>query len=204
MTSIIPDGYLLNAAGHLVPESQVRDHDKLRDQITFDLAETAERLNAELSQFKEKALKDIADLVSLSAERYNVAIGGKKGNVTLMTFDGRYKVTRSYSERITFTEELEAAKELLDRCIIRWSEGTNSHIRVLVNRAFRTNGQGHIRTAAVLDLLRVDIDDPEWKQAMEALKDSVMTVGSAVYVRIYRRILDTDQYEAIPLDLAAV
>ena len=79
----IPAGYLQNAQGHLVPEHQVREHDKLRDSVARDLAGTAIRLNAELKAFKHKALADIADLIAVSAERYGVTLGGKKGNASI-------------------------------------------------------------------------------------------------------------------------
>lgn len=200
----IPAGYLRNAAGHLVPEGQVREHDKLRDQVARELALEAEDLNARLVAFKKKALRDIEDLVTMAAERYGVRLGGKIGNVTAATFDGAYKVERAYAERTTFTEEIEAARELINQCIIRWSEGANANIRALVDRAFRTDSKGQLRTSAVLDLLRLEIDDDEWQRAMQALKDSIQSIGSVVYIRAYRRIGDGDQYQAIPLNLAAV
>jgi signal transduction protein with GAF and PtsI domain len=193
-----------NAAGHLVPEDQVREHDKLRDQVARELAQEAEALHERLKAFKAKALAEIADLVAIAAERYEVHLGGKKGNVTVTTYDGQYKVQRSYAERVTFTEELEAAKKLINDCILRWSEGANPHIRALVDRAFRTDSKGQIKTTAVLELLRLEIDDEGWQRAMEALKDSIQSAGTAVYVRVYKRIGDSDQYRPLALDLAAV
>lgn len=200
----IPAGYMRNAAGHLVPEDQVREHDKLRDATARDLAGEAERLHAELKAFKQKALGDIADLVRIVAERYDVQIGGKKGNVTVTSYDGVYKVERSTAERLAFTEEIEAAKALIDQCIRRWSEGANANIQALVDRAFRTDTKGQIKTSAVLELLRLDIDDEEWQRAMDALRDSIQTTGTAVYVRVYKRAPGGDRYVPVPLDLAAV
>ncbi|MCK9988668.1 MAG: hypothetical protein AzoDbin1_05140 [Azoarcus sp.] len=200
----VPDGYMRNAAGHLVPRDQVREQDLLRDEVARELAGLALALNTQLSGFKARALKDIADLVTIAGERYGVSLGGEKGNVTVTTYDGRYKIQRATAERIAFTEELEAAKALVNGCIDRWSQGANPHIRVLVDRAFRTDSKGQIKTAAVLELLRLDIDDGEWASAMEAIRDSIQSTGTAIYVRVYERIGSSDQYRAIPLDLAAV
>ncbi|MEX1065468.1 MAG: DUF3164 family protein [Aquisalimonadaceae bacterium] len=200
----IPEGYMVNALGHLVPEEQVREQDKLRDQVARDLAAEAVELHERLAAFKARALSEIADLVSIAAERYDTQLGGKKGNVAITTYNGDYKVTRTYAERLAFTEELEAAKELINACIERWSEGASDNIRALVDRAFRANAQGQLKTTAILDLLRLDIDDDDWQRAMEALKDSIQAVGTAVYVRVYKRTGDGDQYRAVPLDLAAV
>jgi hypothetical protein len=50
----------------------------------------------------------------------------------------------------------------------------------------------------------LEIDDDHWKAAMQAVRDSIMVSGSAVYIRVYERIGDSDNYKAIPLDLAVV
>ncbi|WP_275100115.1 DUF3164 family protein [Sedimenticola hydrogenitrophicus] len=204
MNEPIPTGYMRNAAGHLVPEAQVREQDKLRDDRVRYLVDLAKSLNHALTTFKRQALDEIEDLVQIAAERYDTRIGGRKGNIQLSSYDGRYKVCRHVADRIAFTEELEAAKSLINGCITRWSEGANNNIRALVDRAFRTDTQGQIKTAAVLELLRLEIDDAEWLRAMDALRDSIQTVGTAIYVRVYERIGDSDQYRAIPLDLASV
>ena len=200
----IPAGFVKNAAGHLVPEHQVREHDKLRDQVAGDLAKQAVAISESLAAFKAKALGDIADLIAISAEKYQVKLGGRKGNVSIVTYDGRYKIARAMAERITFTEEILAAKELIDQCIRKWSEGADQHLRILVDRAFRANRQGQIKTGDVLSLLRVEIEDPDWQRAMEALKDSIQVNGTAVYIRVYQRVGNTDRYEPINLNIAAV
>lgn len=199
-----PAGYMRNAAGHLVPTEQVREQDLLRDEVARELAFQALSLHVALKAFKARALADVADLVRIAGERYDVKLGGKKGNVSISSYDGKYKVCRQVAERIAFTEELEAAKELINACIDRWSQGANPHIRALVDRAFRTDTKGQIKTSAVLELLRLDIADDDWQRAMEAIKDSIQSTGTAIYVRVYERIGDSDQYRPITLDLAGV
>ncbi|WP_338807114.1 DUF3164 family protein [Pseudomonas chlororaphis] len=200
----IPEGFVRNAIGHLVPVDQVREQDKLRDQVASDLAEAAKELNLALKRFKKKSLGDIDDLISIAGERYGVQIGGKKGNVTIATYDGKYKVVRSHADRLTFTEEMEAAKALVYDCIKTWSKGADNHLLAIVERTFSPNRNGQIKTSDVLDLLRLEIDDDTWKRAMKAVRDSIQVSGSAVYVRVYERVNGTDEYRAIPLDLAVV
>ena len=197
-------GWMQNALGHWVPPEKVREQDKLRDSVVRALAADAIDINGRLHAFKKKALSDIADLVKIAGEKYGVVLGGKKGNVSVTSYDGKYKVQRVIADRITFTEEIESAKQLINNCIDRWSEGANDNIRILVDRAFSKDKQGQLKTASVLELMRLEIDDPEWKKAMEAIKDSILATGTAIYVRVYERVGDSDQYKAIPLDLAAV
>lgn len=199
----VPDGYMANASGHLVPKSLVREHDLLRDEVARRLAVRAVAAHQLLVEFKRDALADIADLVKITGERFDVKLGGDKGNVQITTYDGRFKILRSVADRIAFTEEIEAARALINDCIRRWSEGANDNIRVLVDRAFRTDTKGQMKTAAVLELLRLEIQDEQWKQAMAAIKESIQSTGTATYVRVYQRN-SNGAYEAINLDLAAV
>lgn len=200
----IPDGFMQKPNGDLVRVENVREQDLLRDQLVRDLVPKAIAINEALAAFKTCALDDIADLVTIAGERYGANLGGTKGNVSLTTYDGQYKVQRAYREVVQFTEEIEAAKALIDNCLARWSEGANENIQAVVSQAFRTNTKGEIKTGKVLDLMRLDIQDEEWEQAMSALKDALQSVGTAVYVRVYERIGKTDQYRPIPLDLASV
>lgn len=199
----VPDGYMANASGHLVPKTMVREHDLMRDEVARSLAERAIAINKLLVELKRDALADITDLVKITGERFKVKLGGDKGNVQLTTYDGRFKILRQVADRIAFTEEIEAARKLINECIRRWSEGANDNIRVLVDRAFRTDTKGQMKTSAVLELLRLEIDDPQWKDAMAAIKESIQSTGTATYVRVYQRN-STGAYDPINLDLAAV
>jgi Protein of unknown function (DUF3164) len=182
----------------------VKDIDKLRDQTVHTLVIKAKALNMALREFKLAAFSDIAAFVETSAEQYGVTVGGNKGNVTLMTFDGRYKVTRQVQETVRFDERLQAAKSLIDECITAWSAGAGDELKVLVNDAFQVDKDGAVNTNRVLGLRRHNITDPQWLTAMQAIGDSFSVVGSRSYVRVYERVGDTDEYRAITLDLAAV
>lgn len=199
----IPAGWMMDSQGRLVRLENVREQDRLRDEVARGLALEGLVLNRLLAAFKSRALEDMAELVRTSAAEYGVDLGGEKGNLTISTFDGSWRVQRVYRDVISFTEQILAAKELIDACITRWSEGADPHIRALIDRAFRAGKKGDLRTGPVLELLRLKIDDPDWQTAMQALADSIDITGSAVYVRVQRRAA-ADQYVPIPIDLAAV
>jgi hypothetical protein len=199
-----PEGYMRDHLGRLVPEEIVKDVDKMRDQVVQEIVREAICLNEALAAFKRKAMDDILAFVTLSAEKYSAKIGGAKGNISLASFDGVYKVTRSINEYITFDERLEAAKALLDDCLKSWTAETSDNLRKLVNFAFEVDKTGNISIQRIMGLLRVDIKDETWKQAMEAIKESIQISGSKAYIRIYKRIGDSEKYKQINLDMAAV
>lgn len=197
----IPEGLKLAADGTYHPISKIKPIDLARDSLVQEIVSRAKPLNESIAEFKTGVMGDIKAFVDLSAEEYGAKVGGKKGNLTLYSFDGRYKVQLSVADRIEFDERLQAAKVLIDKCINSWQMDDNA--RVLINEAFRVDKQGKISTGKVLGLRRLNIDTSDWKEAMRAISDSVQVVGSKSYIRIYERDDETEKYVAITLDVAA-
>lgn len=204
MDNTIPAGYWRDGEGRLIPENMVKPIDKARDDLVRELVGKAKVASAILADFKTKAFGDIGAFVEMSGEQYGVKLGGVKGNVTLLSFDGRFKIVRQIQEHLVFDERLQAAKQLIDECIQTWTEGSRDEIKALINDAFQVNKEGKINTARVLGLKRLNISDEKWLRAMQAIADSVQVAGSKPYIRIYERIGDTDQYQPISLDVAGV
>lgn len=198
------EGYWVDAKGVMTPQQLVKDIDKARDTIVGEVVTRAIEVNRLLADFKLQAFADIAAFVDLSANEYGVSLGGNKGNVTLYTFDGQYKIQRAMQDRIAFDERLQAAKSLIDECLAEWTEGAKPEIHAIINRAFQTEKEGEVNTGSVLALRRLDIADERWKRAMIAIGEAVQVVGSRSYIRVYKRVGDTSQYEAISLDIAGV
>lgn len=200
----IPAGYWKDAQGNLIPESKIKDIDRLRHELVTRLCQLAEVQAAGLKKFKADTMTEVASFVALSLDQYGVKTGGNKGNVTLTSFDGKYKLVRQMQDHIVFGEQLMAAKVLIDECVHEWSAAANDNIKALVNHAFQTDKEGKINTSRVLGLRRLDITDPKWLNAMAAISDSMQTASSKPYVRFYTRCERTGEYLPIALDVAAV
>ncbi len=196
----IPEGYMMDAAGNMRPKTNIREIDLLRDDITRKLFALGEEVARKAAEYKQMAFDEISAFVDLSHEKYNVKRGGKKGNVTLTSYDGEYKIELARQENIQFTEELAAAQELILQCLDEWTTESRPEVRMIIDEAFRTNKQGQVSTTKVLGLLRLDIKESKWATAMDAIRDSIKVSGSAAYIRLYRRKPGTDQYENVSLD----
>lgn len=198
----VPNGYWINAAGDLVREENVKPADKLEDQLVRELAEKAKTLSLEIAKLKREALENAAEFRALVMEQYDVKKGGKGGNMTLTSYDGKLTLQVAVSQTLAFGPELHAAKALIDNCVERWSEGSNDNIQTLVNHAFQVNKEGRIDTARVLGLRRLEIVDEEWQGAMEAVSDALRITGSTTYLRFYQADQDTGAKTPIPLNIA--
>lgn len=198
----VPEGYKQNAAGHLVPVEAISELDKTRDELVMELVAKAKGVNSTLTKAKTEMMADIGAFVELSAEKYGAKVGGNKGNVTLLSFDGRFKVVRSVQDTMVFDERINTAKAKVDECIHNWSQGSRVEIKALIEHAFQVDKQGNISTARVFGLLRLDINDVNWLEAMKALRDSIQVVASKSYVRVYERETSDTDYKPIPMDIS--
>jgi hypothetical protein len=200
----IPEGYRRNALGHLVPENRIKPQDLDRDALVMELFAAAEQLQATMRKFKERSMADIYAHVDLVAEKYGTKIGGEKGFLTLTSYDGEYQLKIAMGARMTFGEELAAARELVHACIRKWADGSDGNIRALVEHAFRTDDEGRLSPSKIWELTRVEItDDPDWKKAMDAIRDAVRWEGQKPYLRFNKRRAD-GKWEPLPLDMAAL
>lgn len=202
-TTTPPPGYWEDASGNLVPVAKIKDIDKDRSKTVAELCKQAKLESARLVGFKVASMQAVNDFVARSLAAYDVKQGGSKGNVTLVTFDGRYKVIRQMQPTIVFDERLQAAKSLIDECIQSWSKGSNANIKVLVNDAFQVDSAGKISTGRVLGLRRLEINDEKWLLAMQAIGDSMRVASTKPYIRFYERDDASGDYMPINLDVAA-
>lgn len=203
-TNEIPAGYMKNSLGHLVPVEMVKEIDKLRDELIVGLIEKAQPVSDALKEFKEYAFSNIESFIELSAAEYDSHLGGKKGNVTLYSYDGKYRMVRAKADLQVFDERLQIAKELIDECLNEWTSESGPELKTLVNSAFQVDKEGNVNAKRILALRKHNIEDPRWLKAMSAIADGLTVIGSRAYVRLYERIEDTDKWKPISLDIAGV
>lgn len=200
----VPNGYTLLGNGTMVPTSSILEVDKERSLVVEKLCLAAQKQSRDLTMFKAESMTTVQEFVRASLETYGVAHGGKKGNITLNTLDGKYRVVRSIQESIVFDERVQAAKALIDECIQLWSKGSNDHIKALVMKAFNVDKANKINTNEVLSLRTLDIKDDKWKLAMEAISASIQVTSTKPFIRFYQRDDVSGEYKAISLDLATL
>jgi len=200
----VPEGMTLNALGHYVPTHLIKPEHKLEDQLVCLLVDRARELQAVMAAFRSDAFSDVDALLETLTEKYEARRSGAGGNTTLLSFDGLRKVQVATGDFLTFGPELQIAKNLIDECLARWTEGGNDNIRAIVNDAFNVGKEGKIQVDAVLRLRRLAITDDTWVRAMTAISDAIRTTHSKRYVRFYQREKHDGEWRQISLDLSRV
>ena len=152
-------GWMRSVAGTWVNPEFVRPAVILEDKLVQELLAEAEALNGLIALFKAKCFDEIAKYRDAVAARYGARTGGTRGGLTLHSFDQRLRVSISEADTLTFGGELEAAKALIDACLLDWTKDGNEHVRVIVNQAFQVGEGKKIRVDRVLALRSLAIDD---------------------------------------------
>jgi hypothetical protein len=201
-TTEVPDGYRRNAHGALIPTRSIKPEHLLEDELALKLTARARALSRLLALFKAEAFAEVDAYLDLLSQQYGAKAGGVRGNLTLSAFDGSVKVQVAIGDRIELGPELQVAKTLIDGCIRGWSAGAGDNLRTVVMDAFQVDKEGRIDTQRILALRRLDIADAQWKQAMEAISNSVRVTRSKRYVRFYERRGQDTAVAQVPMDLA--
>jgi hypothetical protein len=196
--------YKQNALGHLVPVEQIREIDLLRDELVDKIIKDAREMQSALKAFKARTLSEIESFLELSASEYNTKLGGRKGNLSLTSYDGKFRVMIRNQDTQAFDERLQVAKQLIDELIHEWTQGSRSEVRALIEHAFQADKEGNINKGRVLGLFKLKIDEPKWLEAMDAIRDSMQIAHSKDYLVIQERVGSEDKYQRIPLDIAGL
>lgn len=194
--------YMHTADGGMMPVELIKPLDILKDEVVRKIASHGLALSQQVSRFLGHTFEDIGGLESLMAQEYQARLGGAKGNITLYTVDSLFKVEVRVQERVDFGPELQIAKALVDECLIEWSSDARAELRAIVTRAFNTDQAGKINRGEIFTLLRLEIDDPRWQQAMRAIRDAMIIIGSKTYVRMWMRARHDAAWQSITIDLA--
>jgi hypothetical protein len=200
-----PNGCILDDSGNFIKLINVKETELSKDGLVTDLVRDCAVIADELQALKHSLKTKIANYVDSMFKEYDKKLGGKKGNITLFSYDKKLKVERSLQDRETTNENIIFAKALVDDCLKKWSKGANRNLQVVVQRYFKTDGKGSYNVQLLKSLIKHPMPnaDADWEKAMLELGKSIEFDSTATYYRAYYRAED-GTYNNIPLDIANI
>ena len=185
-------GNWLDSKGRPVPEEYIRPEDKRRDKLVESILKRVSKLSAKIESEKteivdaiEKYLKELA--------KDNKVREGWKGNILLYNFSQNLCIERRIDETVSFDERLQMVKTTIDKWINNKLKDTDPTLSKVIAQAFSVDKQGRINTAMLLKLKRIDIQDAEWKKAMQLLDDSIFVKSSKMALRFRSKDLSVPE-----------
>lgn len=199
----VPSGYMRDALGRLVPESIVSDKDKMEDELVRELVSKAQAVQQSIKEFRTYAFQNVDAFIAVVADKFGATLGGRKGNVQLDTFDRELRIQVQVSERVAFGEEIEAARALIEACLQDWTKGSPDELKALIQEAFQKDKAGALNAGRILSLRNLDIKEPRWIKAMQAINEALQVSSSKRLIRLYQRNAE-GKYDSITLDMSSL
>ncbi|WP_317993201.1 DUF3164 family protein [Bartonella gliris] len=193
------------------PSTDLDDLDHLDDETVCKIMGFAKELSSKIAYFNRHTIGDLIDFDILLAQKYGAWWRGKKGNCTYTSFDGLQRIEMRLEKHVDLGLGLRFARILLEECLNEWGAGeclnnwgadARPEIRAIITRAFNTDKEGKVNRGEIFMLLRLDIDDPRWNEAMRAIREAIRVTTSKEYVRFYERDSLESAWRAVTIDLA--
>ena len=186
--------------GNDIPVKYVSKYDKARDRAVRRVCARFLKARALLEQ---TVAESIADLQALAATKESV---GAKGNFSARSFDGLIQCAIRQQYNIVLDERVVRARELMlgyvETVIGKVGGNDAAALRIIVAEAFKANAQGFLSTAKVMSLLRMEIDNADWREAKRILQEAIKPQkGKRYLVCEWRGTVQAD-FAPIRLDIA--
>lgn len=173
-------------------------YESLRNDSVKEIVQKAIDVNGILSAFKAESFTGIETLYEMLQEHSDRHANGK-GNVTLDTSDGKYRVVFRRSDQTRFDERAtQAEAHVLDFLTSEYPEGSNTSklIRSLLERK-----KGALDKNLVLKLIGMknDFENEHWRKGIELLQESIVPDYTKYYAEYFYR---NEENEWIPIVLS--
>ncbi|KZN57634.1 hypothetical protein N473_07090 [Pseudoalteromonas luteoviolacea CPMOR-1] len=185
--------FLFNSRGYKVPVSKVTDSDKAQNAMVIKLVQRAKQLSLEHDEFKRSVYSQVNDFIADMAHSYDVEIGGKKGNITLTSYDGKSRVKVGVADNISFGPEILVAKELflgVVNGLLDQLDDEAQLIKDIVMNAFETDKEGQYSKTKIMELrskYRYSHKSDDWAAGMQAIDDAFIFGSTKTYVLFHER-----------------
>jgi hypothetical protein len=186
--------------GNDVPVQYVSKYDKAKDKVVRRIHARFLKARAMLEEVMSAS---IADLQALAATKESV---GAKGNFSARSFDALIQVSIRQQYNIYLDERVVRARELMLGYVelVLGKVGGNdaAALRLIVAEAFKANAQGFLSTGKVMSLLKMEIDNADWREAKRILQEAIKPQKGKRYLVCERRASTQSDFRPVRLDIA--
>lgn len=197
------DGYWISHRGKATPPEFIDPVVKKRDRIVEMIVKRAEKLQEKMTAEKQWMLSKIDEFIAYEEKKTGEPREGK-GNLQLTSYDGSMQVQFNLNDIIEFDDRLQIAKGVIDKCLVKWSEGAHKNLRAIVEDAFNVDKKGNVNKQAILKLRSIKIQDDDWNKAMDLIVDSITIAGTRQYLNIFTRPNGSDKFKPVNLTFSSL
>jgi len=200
----VPKGFVFNAQGDLIKESNLTPLQREEDALCKTLLPMAQDLNQAMAEFKYQSMHRVEQVIERCVKQHNILKLKKiKGNVQFLSIDGLIKIQRSIDDRIEINSNIEAARQLFDQYRDVIKRQSSGDAQQWIDTSFETKN-GKMSTGKLIEIMNKDIDHPIYKKGVEALRKSLFVSGTKAYLRFYYRDAADEEWKTLPLQFSSI
>lgn len=173
--------YWLDSSGKEIPLEAIDDEIKAEDELVEQLIGKAKDLQGIIKERKAEMSNLINTHLAAKAAKFKKEW---KGNAVFRDFSKEKAIYKKIGRFISFDNNLQLAKQLIDECFVAWGGNSNSNLVAVVNKAFDVNNAGKVDVKEILCLRKIKISGEKadtWKQAMDLIADSITVQSTKDY-----------------------
>ena len=186
--------------GNDIPLKYVSKYDKAKDRA---VRKVLARFLKARGMLEGVVAETIAELEALADTKERL---GVKGNFSASSFDGLVQVSIRQQYNIYLDERVVKARELMisyvERVLAKVGGNDAAALRLIVAEAFKANAQGFLSTGKIMSLRRMEIDNPDWREAKRILQDAIRPQKGKRYLVCERRANTQQDFKPVRLDIA--
>lgn len=186
--------------GNDIPLKYVSRYDKAKDRTVRRILARFLKARAMLEAVVSETVAEL-DTLAQTKEKLGV-----KGNYSARSFDALIQVSIRQQYNIFLDERVVRARDLMigyvESVLAKVGGNDAAALRLIVAEAFKANAQGFLSTGKVMSLLRMEIENADWREAKRILQDAVKPQKGKRYLVCERRSSTQGDFEAIRLDIA--
>ena len=197
-------GHCMNRNGRYVPPKTIPLHLKRRDETVTKIMAIVDKENERMKKSKAAIFQLVNNYIDFLKKRVGDTEKSTEGNLTLSDYANLNQVDISISNNISFDENLNIAKSLIDKCLKKWSAKSNVALKAVIQEAFNIDKKGRVNSNMILRLLALHIEDKDFLAAQKLIKDSIQSTGTRQYTNFKRRSNQKVDFKAVQLNFSVV
>jgi len=187
--------------GNDVPVKYVSSYDKKKEKVINKIATEASKINEMLEDFKKRMFAECDKLFDEMFKANDLEKIAQK-NYTLYSFDKSFKIEVTSQDVVDFDDRIQLAQAKINEYLKIKTDGADQELSILVNNAFKTK-KGRLDKARIFGLFPLKINHLLWLEAMELIKNSIVTNYTRRYAVLYVRD-DEGKYIQVQLNFSAI
>ena len=186
--------------GNDIPIKYVSKYDKAKDRAVRKILARFQKGRKALEAL---VAETVAELQALAGTKERL---GAKGNFSARSFDGLIQVSIRQQYNIQLDERVVTARELMlgyvEKVLAKVGGNDAEALRLIIAEAFRANSQGFLATGKIMSLMRMEIDNTDWREAKRILQESIKPQKGKRYLVCERRASTQAEFRPVRLDIA--